>query len=87
MEHTKRDIYLKIHSTLVEQFEIREDLISLDARLVDDLDIDSIDAVDLFLELKPFTEKKLELDEFQAVTTIGDVVDAVFALAHSINND
>ena len=87
MEHTKKDIYLKIHSTLVEQFAIREDLISLDARLVDVLDIVSIDAVDLFLDLNPFTENKYELDEFQAVTAIGDVVDAVFALAHSINND
>ncbi|MDB4576305.1 acyl carrier protein, partial [bacterium] len=50
-------------------------------KLRDDLDIDSIDAVDLMVELKSFTEKKLAVDDFREVRTISDIVDAVHKLA------
>ena len=81
MNHTKNDIYTRIHTVLVEQFEMDADSISMDAKLRDDLDIDSIDAVDLMVELKSFTEKKLAADDFREVRTISDIVDAVHKLA------
>ncbi|MDB4090407.1 acyl carrier protein [Pseudomonadales bacterium] len=81
MNHTKNDIYTRIHTVLVEQFEMDADSISMDAKLRDDLDIDSIDAVDLMVELKSFTEKKLAVDDFREVRTISDIVDAVHKLA------
>ena len=81
MNHTKNDIYTRIHTVLVEQFEMDADSISMDAKLRDDLDIDSIDAVDLMVELKSFTEKKLAVDDFREVRTSSDIVDAVHKLA------
>ena len=81
MNHTKSDIYTRIHTVLVEQSEMDADSISMDAKLRDDLDIDSIDAVDLMVELKSFTEKKLAVDDFREVRTISDIVDAVHKLA------
>ena len=77
MSYTQEDIYNRICDVLVEQFEIDRELITMDATLREDLDIDSIDAVDLMIELKSFTVKKMALEDFQEVKTIGDVVEAV----------
>ncbi|AOY01462.1 acyl carrier protein [Jeongeupia sp. USM3] len=76
----KQDIYDWIAKTLEETFEIAPERISLDARLYDDLDIDSIDAVDLIVKLQKHTGKRMQPDAFKSVRTVGDVVDAVHAL-------
>ncbi|GHD69000.1 acyl carrier protein [Jeongeupia chitinilytica] len=76
----KQDIYDWIAGTLEETFEIAPERISLDARLYDDLDIDSIDAVDLIVKLQKHTGKRMQPDAFKSVRTVGDVVDAVHAL-------
>lgn len=70
-----------IHSTLVgilgELFEVPSDSITPDTKLYDDLDIDSIDAVDLAVRLQEITGKKLEAAAFKEIRTVGDVVEAV----------
>ncbi len=81
MSHTKEDIFNRIRDVLEDQFEIEAAKITRDALLYDDLDIDSIDAVDLMIELKSFTGKKMALEDFQEVKTIGDVVDAIHRVA------
>lgn len=77
MSITKEAIFTHIRDVLIDQFEIEADKITPEARLHDDLDIDSIDAVDLMIELKSLTGKKMALEDFQEVKTIADVVDAV----------
>ena len=77
---TKDEIFAFIKRTFVEEFEIEAHAISLDAALNDDLDIGSIDAVDLMVSLKNHTGKKLDTEVFKKVRTVGDVVDAVFVL-------
>ncbi|WP_086933071.1 acyl carrier protein [Agarilytica rhodophyticola] len=77
MSHTKEEIFNHISQVLQDQFEIEADKISLEAQLHDDLDIDSIDAVDLMIELKSLTGKKMALEDFQEVRTIDDVVNAI----------
>ncbi len=77
---TKDEIFAFIKHTFVEDFEIEAQAISLEAALNDDLDIDSIDAVDLMVSLKKHTGKKLDPEVFKTVRTVGDVVDAVFDL-------
>ena len=81
---SKEQIYLKVVSVLEELFEIDPEQISADAHLYQDLDIDSIDAVDLMVELKKLTGKKIQPDDFKAVRTVEDVVNAVDTL---INDD
>ncbi|WP_432722072.1 acyl carrier protein [Jeongeupia wiesaeckerbachi] len=76
----KQEIYDWIAKTLEETFEIEASRISRDARLYDDLDIDSIDAVDLIVKLQKHTGKRMQPDAFKSVRTVGDVVDAVHAL-------
>jgi acyl carrier protein len=78
MTYSKDDIFHRVTEILEEQFEVDPESITPDARLREDLDIDSIDAVNLIIELKSFTEKKLAIDSFRDVRTIRDVVDAVY---------
>jgi len=52
----------------------------LEANLYQDLDIDSIDAVDLVIELRKLTGKKIMPDDFKAVRTVQDIVDQVYNL-------
>lgn len=77
---TKDEILAEIKAIFVDQFEIGEADIVADAQLYDDLDIDSIDAVDLMVALKEKTGRKLDPDAFKQVRTVGDIVDAVHDL-------
>lgn len=78
----KEAIYERIAAILQETFEIDADRITPEARLYDDLDIDSIDAVDLIVQLKPWVGKRLNADAFKSVRTVQDVVDALHRLVN-----
>ncbi|USD21632.1 acyl carrier protein [Microbulbifer variabilis] len=73
----REDIFPKLTEILVEMFEVDEEDITEEAHLADDLDIDSIDAVDLIVRLKELTGKKIAPEEFKSVRTVGDVVGAI----------
>lgn len=77
---TREDIYSTMVDTLHEMFELDKSKITLDADLYSDLDIDSIDAVDLAVKLKELTGKRLQPEVFKSVRTVRDVVDALAAL-------
>jgi len=76
----KDEIYQKVVSLFEELFETDRELITLDANLYQDLDIDSIDAVDLVIELRKMTGKKIMPDDFKTVRTVQDIVDQVYNL-------
>ncbi|PKM17999.1 MAG: acyl carrier protein [Gammaproteobacteria bacterium HGW-Gammaproteobacteria-15] len=77
---TKQDVYNVLQQLMVKEFELDAEQIQLDANLYEDLDLDSIDAVDLVVKLRELTGKKIEPDAFKAVRTVGNVVDQVYAL-------
>jgi acyl carrier protein len=77
---TKEDIYPMLVDMLHEMFELDTSKITLDANLYSDLDIDSIDAVDLAVRLKELTGKRMQPEVFKSVRTVQDVVDALAAL-------
>lgn len=70
-------LYARIKSILVDQFEVEESAVSLDANLYEELEIDSIDAVDLLVQLKELTGKKIAPETFKDVRTIRDVLNAL----------
>ncbi len=80
---TRDEIYVILRDALVELFELDASAISLQANLYEDLEIDSIDAVDLIDHIKRQTGHKLAAEEFKAVRTVGDVVEAVFKLVNT----
>ena len=77
---TREDIYTMMVDMLHEMFELDKSKVTLDADLYSDLDIDSIDAVDLVVKLKELTGKKLRPEAFKSIRTVQDVVDALTAL-------
>ena len=76
----KQEIRDWITQVLIESFEIPAEQIAPNAHLYRDLDIDSIDAVDLLVKLKQLTGKQLSPETFKKVQTVDDVVDAIYAL-------
>jgi acyl carrier protein len=77
---SQQEIFEHLRGVLVDLFEINPALITMEARLYEELDIDSIDAIDLVLKLKDYTGRKIQPDEFKHVRTVVDVVSAVEAL-------
>ncbi|ELM3719343.1 acyl carrier protein [Aeromonas hydrophila] len=74
---TRDDIFAQIKAALVELFEVDEEAITPEARLYQDLELDSIDAIDLVVHLQKLTGKKIKPEEFKSVRSVNDVVDAV----------
>ena len=74
---THEEILNKLTEILVEDFEIDADLINPEANLFDDLELDSIDAVDLAVKLQYFTDKKIAPENFKKIRTVNDVVNAI----------
>ena len=77
---SREEILAHLREVLVELFELKPEQVTLEARLYDELDIDSIDAVDLILKLKEYTGRKIQPQAFKHVRTVGDVVEAIYAL-------
>lgn len=70
-------IYEEVSSLLVKVFEIDPQDIKPEARLYEDLELDSIDAIDMIVHLQKKIGKKIKPEEFKTVRTVQDVVDAV----------
>jgi len=77
---TKEEIHEWIANTMHEMFEIDKAAVTLQANLYTDLDIDSIDAVDLAVKLKELTGKRIQPEVFKTVRTVEDVVNALNGL-------
>jgi acyl carrier protein len=73
---SSNEIYAMIRSSLVELFRLDPGRITPEARLADDLEIDSIDAVDLVEHMRRITGRKISAEAFRSVRTVGDLVRA-----------
>ena len=80
---TKDDILQRIATIMEDTFEVERSKVTPDARLYDDLEIDSIDAVDLIVQLKPLAGRRLDPEAFKSVRTVSDVVDALHDLLNN----
>ncbi len=80
MDNNREQIMNELTRILVEMFEVDEDEVVPEARLYEDLDIDSIDAIDMVIRLKEITGKKVSPEDFKSVRTVEDVVEATMKL-------
>jgi acyl carrier protein len=80
-EMSKDELYAWVVDLLAEMFELDKSSLTLDSNLYADLDIDSIDAVDLAVKLKQLTGRGLAPEVFKTIRTVGDVVDALAGMA------
>jgi len=77
---TKEEIFLKLKEILSSEFEIDEASITPEAKLYQELELDSIDAVDLLVKMKGYVQGKIEPNQFKKAVTIQDVVDILHPL-------
>jgi len=77
---TKEDILHRMQDILSSEFNIDKKIITPDAKLYTDLELDSIDAVDLLVRMKEFVSGKIEPEPFKKAVTVQDVVDLLYPL-------
>jgi acyl carrier protein len=77
---TREDILQRMQNILVDEFEIEKDAITPGAKLYNDLELDSIDAVDLLVKMKEFIPGKIDPELFKKAVTVQDVVDILYPL-------
>lgn len=75
---TKEIIFARIRKLLIEVFELDKDIITLDSSMYEDLDLDSLDAVELAVRLGTETGITLQEEDLRAIRTIADAVDIIY---------
>ncbi len=80
---TQEEIFATLKQIMSEMFELTPDDIVLEANLGRDLDIDSIDAVDLMVRLREITGKRINPEDFKNARTVRDVVETVHRISLS----
>ena len=80
--HDKDAILSELRATLVELFELEAARVVPEARLYEDLEIDSIDAIDLMDRLRRQTGRKITIESFRSVRTVDDLVGAIHKLVN-----
>ena len=80
MTVTDTEILERIRAIYEENFGIAPERVTPEAHLFEELDLDSIDAVDLAIKLQEMTGRRIKPEEFKSVRTVGDVIVAVESL-------
>ncbi len=74
---TSRDTFERVAGMMVALFQLDPQTVTMEARLVEDLDLDSIDAIDMAVKVQEVTGRRLEEEELRGLRTVGDVVEVV----------
>ena len=74
---SKEEILARLRKILRAEFDLPEEQVVLGALLVDDLDLDSVDAVALAVRLEEETNLEFSEEDLRAMTTVEHVVDLV----------
>lgn len=77
---TDQQILEKLKAILAEAFEIDPERVTPESKLFEELDLDSIDAVDLAIKLQEMTGQRIKPEDFKTVRTVGDVIGTVHLL-------
>ena len=76
---SREQIFRSVRDMMAETFELDLDRITLEARLYEDLDLDSIDALDMVVKLQEIIHRRVDESELRSLRTVGDVVEMVAA--------
>lgn len=79
----KNEIFEAICKILVKEFECDSDALKPESRLFEDLDLDSIDAVDLIVRLQKIINTKVKPEEFKQIQTLWDVTEVIYNIVNN----
>lgn len=77
----RREVLEKVRAALAEALELPEEEIKEESRFEEDLEADSLDLVELLLEMERFYGFKVSDEEAAEIETVGDAVDLILAKA------
>ena len=67
-------VFEKVRDILVEQLDVEEDKVTMEASITDDLGADSLDVVDLVMSLEEEFDVEIPDDQVENIKTVGDIV-------------
>lgn len=73
----RQELIEQINATLVEHFELNPDKLKPEAHIIDELQLDSLDAVDMLVHLEDKLGKKLDVEKLRDARTLNDVYNLV----------
>ncbi|MBZ0118473.1 MAG: acyl carrier protein [Sandaracinaceae bacterium] len=76
---TRDEIFQRIVEILSDSFELETSEIKWESTLYEDLDLDSIDAIDIFVQLREVTGRRPDPAEARKIRTVSELVDFVIA--------
>ncbi len=77
MKKSREEIFDIVYDILVKDFECSREDLKPETRLFEDLDLDSIDAVDFLVRLQKLTEKRVNPEDFKKIRTLDDLVNVI----------
>lgn len=80
---SKEEILDQVTALLVQSFDLDPSAVHPTAHLIDDLDLDSIDAIDLAVKMQEVTGRRLEEDDLRRIRTVADIVDVLEGMLKS----
>jgi len=73
----KEELFEEVKKILTEKFEIEESNITLDSNIVTDLDLDSIDIIDLIVTLNNMLKLNVSAADFKDKRTLSEILDVI----------
>ena len=67
-------VFDKIKDIIVEQLDVEEDAVTMEASITDDLGADSLDVVDLVMSIEESFDVEIPDEEVENIKTVGDIV-------------
>lgn len=78
-ERTRDEVFTEIVRILSDSFELEPSRIQRSSTLYEELDLDSIDAIDIFTQLREMTGRRPDPADARRVRTVDELIDFVFA--------
>lgn len=67
-------VFDKIKDIIVEQLDVEEDAVTMEASITEDLGADSLDVVDLVMSIEESFDVEIPDEEVEKIKTVGDIV-------------
>lgn len=67
-------VFDKIKDIIVEQLDVEEDAVTMEASITEDLGADSLDVVDLVMSIEESFDIEIPDEEVENIKTVGDIV-------------
>lgn len=72
-------VFDKIKDIIVEQLDVEEDAVTMEASITEDLGADSLDVVDLVMSIEESFDVEIPDEEVENIKTVGDIVKYIVA--------